>query len=130
MKESRLLSAASTVSIFLFWLHVADDITRGLDRASLQSMIALLITVGWLYLALVHPERKAALVPMFILSVLGTGVPALHLRGLSEEFVRSSGAILFLFTLYALSLSSGLAAILSGRALFRRADTQSPVGRS
>ncbi len=121
MKESRLLAIASFLAVALLWIHVADDMVRGLDRVGTRNMFGVLFSVVWLYAALVAQDRRWAKVLLFLLALLGTVVPVLHLRGgLPQDFLASSGAMLFLFTLYALGITSGLAAVLAGRALFRR----------
>lgn len=114
MKRSVLLIVMSLLSILLFSLHVTDDIVRGIDSWGPRSLFGVLILVVWLYATLLWPERRAGLVIMLIGGLVSAAMPVIHMRG---SFAKSSGAFLFIWTLFALGTTGALSVILAARGL-------------
>ena len=82
MKHSVMLTIASLLSILFFTLHLTDDIVRGIEPGGLSNLIGgVLISVVWLYGTLVLAERRSGYIILLLLSLLGLGVPVIHMRG-------------------------------------------------
>ena len=120
MKHHVMLTVASLLSIVLFSLHLTGDIMRGIEPGTLYNLPAIPIMLVWLYGTLVLGERRSGHVIMLIGSLLAMLVPVLHLRGngVGGEFTKSSGAFLFIWTLFALGVTGTFSFILSARALW------------
>jgi hypothetical protein len=129
MKPSVMLTIASLLSILLFTFHLADDIVRGFEKGGLANLGAVPICVVWLYAALVLIERRSGYIIILIASLVGSGVPILHMmgRGVGGEFAQSSGAFFFIWTLIALGVTSLFSVVLSARGLWSLRSGQPPV---
>jgi hypothetical protein len=117
LKDHVVLTVTSLLSLILFSIHVTDDIVRGMDSWGPQSLIAVLILTVWLYGILVLPERRAGLAIMLIGGSFAAAMPVIHMQGNSAQ---SSGAFLFIWTLFALGATGTFSAILAARELRRR----------
>ena len=119
MKHNVMVTVTSRLSILLSSIHIADDIVRGIAGGGLANLFGVLILVVWLYGTLVLAERRSGLVIVLLGSLVSAGIPILHMRGagVGGEFARSSGAFLFIWTLYALGVTGTFSFILSVRAL-------------
>jgi hypothetical protein len=119
MKHKQILTIASLLSILLGTFHLADDIDRGMSPGGLPNLIAVVISVAWLYAALVLTERRSGLIVILIASLLFMIVPVIHLRGPGVGFgtIRSRG-VFFIWTLLALGTTALFTAVLSVRALW------------
>ena len=117
LKHNVVLLVTSLLSIVLFSIHVTDDIVRGLDAWGPRSLFAVLILVVWLYGTLVLAERRAGRVIILAGGLCSAAMPVIHMRG---DFAKSSGAFLFLWTLFALGATGTLSILLAARALRER----------
>ncbi len=113
MKHNNLLTATSLLSIFLFSIHVTDDIVRGIDTWGRQSLFGVLILVVMLYGTLVLAERRSGLIIMLLGGLMAAGMPVIH----SKVNMAKSGAFLFIWTLFALGATGTLSVILAARRL-------------
>jgi hypothetical protein len=130
MKQSTILTVTSLLSILLASIHVTDDIVRGFDSWGPQSLFGVLIFVVWLYGTLVSAERRSGLVIMLLGGVFATVIPALHMRGAGAgNLAKSSGAFLFIWTLFALGATGTLSVILAASRLKRREAASVPAAR-
>jgi hypothetical protein len=122
MRQSLLWTIASVLSVFLFSLHLADDIVRGFEEGGLTNLLAVPIFVTWLYGTLVLAGRRSGYVIVLVASLLGTGVPVLHFQtpgGVAGgEIATSGGALFWVWTLLALGVSTVFSAILSAQGLW------------
>jgi hypothetical protein len=122
MKRSATLTVASLLSIVLFLLHLADDIVRGMEPGTFQNLIAVPIAVVWLYGTLVLAERRSGYVIMLVASLLGSIVPIVHMMGkgvgVASNVGKSGGAFFFVWTLFAIGVTSLLSVVLSVRGLW------------
>ena len=120
MKPHVILVVTSLLSIFFMMLHLADDIVRGFEPGDLSNYTGVLILVVWLYATLVLAERRSRYVILLVLSLLGSFVPVLHMKGagLGGKVADSSGGLLFVATLLALGVTSLFSFILSARGLW------------
>ena len=115
-----MLTSASLLSILLFTFHLTDDIVRGMEPGGLSNLIGgVLISVVWLYGTLVLAGRRSGYVIILLLSLLGLGVPYIHMRGkgvgVASGIANSSGGFFFIWTLIALGVTALFSVILSAR---------------
>ena len=119
MKHQVTLKITSLLSTLLFSLHLADDIVRGFEPGDLSNYPGILILAVWLYATLVLAERRSGYVILLLASLLGSGVPVLHMKGagVGGKVATSSGGLLFIWTLLALGVTAIFSVILSARGL-------------
>jgi hypothetical protein len=122
MKQNAMLVIASLLSILLMTFHLTDDIIRGMASGEASNLLGVLILVVWLYGTLVLAERRSGYVIMLLGSLLGLGVPVIHMMGkgvgVGGNIARSSGAFFFVWTLIAVGVTALFSVILSVRGLW------------
>ena len=123
MKQNLTLTVASLLSVLFFTLHLADDIVRGMEPGGLSNLIGgVLISVVWLYATLVLAGRRAGYVILLLGSLLGLGIPYIHMRGkgvgVASGIANSSGGFFFVWILIALGVTALFSVILSARGLW------------
>jgi hypothetical protein len=121
MKRSVLLTITSLLSILLMTFHLSDDIVRGFEPGGVKNIIGVLMLVVWLYGTLVLAERRSGYIIILLGSILGSGVPVVHMlgRGLVGGRVANSGGIFFwVWTLITLQVTAIFSLILSARGLW------------
>jgi len=119
VKHNVLLTIMSLLSILLSAFHIADDIARGIEPATLSNYAGVLILFVWLYGTLMLAERRAGYVIMILGSLLGAGMPIIHMMGRRyAEIAQSSGGFFFVCTLFTLGVTSLFSLILSVRGLW------------
>ena len=121
MKDRVALSIASVLSILLFTVHWADDVARGIDKGGAGAFWAFLVLAAWLHGALLLVDRRSGLVIILVASVLGLGIPVLHMRAVGiagGKFNDPSGVFFWVWTLLALGVTAAFSVILSARALW------------
>ncbi len=93
---------------------------RGMAPGGVSNMIGVLILVVWLYGTLVLAERRSGYVIILVASLLGSGIPVIHMMGagLGGAIAKSSGAFVFVWTLLALGVTGLFSVILSARGLW------------
>jgi hypothetical protein len=122
MKHNVMLTIASLLSLLLLTLHLADDIVRGFEKGGVENLIAVPISVVWLYGTLVLAERRSGYVIILLGSLLGSAVPVIHMMGkgvgVGSNIANSSGAFFFVWTLLALGVTALFSVIISVRGLW------------
>jgi hypothetical protein len=123
MKHSVMLTIASLLSVLFLTFHLADDIVRGFEKGGLSNLVGgVLISVVWLYGALVLAERRSGYIIMFLGSLLSLGVPVIHMKGkgvgVTSSIGHSSGHFFFVWTLIAIGVTGLFSVILSARGLW------------
>ena len=120
MKINVILTITSLLSVLFMTFHLADDIARGMEPGGLSNLVGgVLILVVWLYGTLVLAERRSGYVILLLGSLLGSGVPVIHMMGKGVgEIAKSSGGFFFVWTLLALGVTSVFSLILSARGLW------------
>ena len=121
MKRPLTLTVTSLLSILLFSLHFADDITRGFEPGGLKNIFGVLILAAWLYATLALTDRRLAYVIVFLGSILGAGVPVVHMRGaglVGGRIADSGGVLLWVWTLIGLGATATVSVILAARGLW------------
>ncbi|HSE38285.1 MAG TPA: hypothetical protein VLG74_13360 [Blastocatellia bacterium] len=121
MKRSVLLTITSLLSILLMTFHLSDEVVRGFEPGGVNNVTGALILVVWLYGTTVLAERRSGYIIILLGSILGSGVPVLHMMGtgLVGARVVNSGRVLFwVWTLFMLQLTAIFSLILSVRGLW------------
>ena len=122
MKQNVSLTVASLLSILFLTFHLADDIIRGMASGEVSNLIGVLFLVVWLYGTLVLAERRAGYVIILVGSLLGMGIPVIHMMGkgvgVGGNIPKSSGAFFFVWTLLALGVTSLFSVVLAVRGLW------------
>ena len=122
MKHNVMLTIASLFSILFFSLHHADDVVRGMAPGGLSNLVPVVFLAVWLYgTTLAFAERRAGYVIILVLSLLGSGIPVLHMTGsglVGGDIANSGGAFFFVWTLIALGVTALFSVILSAHALW------------
>ncbi len=121
MKHCVMLTIASLLSILLTSFHLSDDIVRGFEPGGLKNMTGILILVVWLYATLALAEGRLRYVILLLASLLGSGIPAVHMRGrglVGGDIANSGGVFFWVWTFLALGVTSMFSFILSARGLW------------
>ena len=121
MKHSVMLTITSLLSILLMTFHLSDDIVRGIEPGGVKNIIGVLMLVVWLYGTLVLAERRSGSIIILLGSILGSGVPVVHMmgKGLVGGRIANSGGIFFwVWTLITLQVTAIFSLILSARGLW------------
>jgi len=133
MKQNLLLTITSLLTILLLTLHLTSDTIHarvGTPEAGGSTLVAVPVLVLLLYGTLVLGERRSGLIIMLIGSVIGLGIPIIHVMGAGGMFhgqiAKSSPAFLFVWTLHALGVAGMFSLILSVRALWSLRRGQPP----
>src|SRR5689334_1385991 len=113
MKPGVLLTGTTVLTGLCLTLHVADDITRGMDTIGLHTLTAILVFGLWLYGALVLSGRLWGYILQLLLSIVGLGVVIIHPKGAHiAQIAVSNGGVLFVWTLFVLGTTSFLSMLL------------------
>jgi len=121
MKRTVILTITSLLSILLMTIHLSDDIVRGFEPGGVRNISGVLMLVVWLYGTLLLSERRSGYIIILLGSILGSGVPVVHMigKGLVGGRVANSGGIHFwVWTLITLQVTSIFSLILSARGLW------------
>jgi hypothetical protein len=123
MKESAMLTTASLLTMLLRTCHLTDDIVRGFEPGGPGTLTGVLILVVWLCATLLLREWRLGYIIILLGSLLGSGVPYLHMRGagmVGGRVANTGGMFFWVFTLIALGATAWFSVILSVRALWTR----------
>ena len=116
MKHTVTLTITSLLSILLMAFHLTDDIVRGMEPGGVSTFVGVIILVVWLYGTLVLAERRSGYVIVLLGSILGSGVPVVHVTGaglVGGRIANSSGVFFWVWTLIALGVTALFSVILS-----------------
>ena len=121
MKQNVILVIASLLSILLMTFHLTDDIVRGMEPGTIFDLIPVPILAVWLFGTLVLTERRSGYVIVLLGSLLGLLVTVVHMKGagVGGAIARSPGGFFFIWTLYALSVTSFFSMILAASGLWQ-----------
>jgi len=123
MKHSTMLTIASLLSILFLIFHMTDDILRegGMALRGTSNFIVVPILGLWLYGTLVLAERKSGYIIMLVGSLIGVGMPVLHMAlartVIANELARARGDYLFVWMLLAVGVTGLFSLILLVRCL-------------
>jgi len=125
MKQNLMLPIASLLLILLMTLHLTSDTIHaraGTPEAGGSTLVGVPVLALWLYGTLLLAERRSGLIIMLVGSLLGIGMPVVHVMGAGGVFrgaiARSSPAFLFVWTLHALGVIGLFCFILAVRGLW------------
>jgi hypothetical protein len=120
-----MLTPTSLLAIVLLSLHVADDVVRGYSGGGIENLVGILMLVVWLYATLVAPHRRWGRLVVLLGSVLAAAMPVLHFSGagVGDALARSSGALFFVWMLYALGVTGTFGLLLAVRGMLSRRST-------
>src|SRR5215213_9497934 len=131
MKHNVMLTIASLLSILFTSFHHADDVVRGMAPGKFSNLIPVLILLLWLYGSLVLAGRRSGYIIILVLSLLASGLPVIHMRGVGVGFgTTRSGGVFFVWTLLALGVTALFSVILSARGLWSLRRGQPKSSRS
>ena len=125
MRPSAMLTVTSIFSILLLSLHIAHDIVLGFSGGGIENLYGIAILVVYLCGALLLRDRRAGLVIVLLGSLFTAAMPVIHMTGAGLRAGGSAGALLFVWTLYALGVAGTFGVILSALA-FRGARAVRP----
>src|SRR5437870_4200126 len=134
MKHFLTLTITSLLSILFMTFHLTDDTLHakvGTAQAGGSTLVAVPILVVWLYGTLVLTERRSGYVIMLVGSLLGVGMPVIHVMGaggvFSGQIAKSSADFLFVWTLHALGVIAMFSLILSAHGLWGMQRSQAEM---
>lgn len=129
MKQNLTLTIMSLLSLIFLSIHQADDIALRLSPPGLLNVVGVAIMVVWLYGTLALAGRRSGYIIVLLGSMLGAGVPVIHMSGpngmLGPRVSASGHAFFFVWTCLAIGTTSVFSALLAGRALSTLRSTQS-----
>lgn len=104
MKHKELLTVLSLLAIVLAAMHIADDYVHGFDRSVVNNPYAMLILAAWSSGVLLLRDRLIGRVVILLGGLVAIVIPIIHLngRGYGDEFLKTDGALRFIWTLYML----------------------------
>src|SRR5687767_2484811 len=121
MNRSVMLTITSLLSILFMTFHLSDDIVRGIEPGGVKNITGVLMLVLWLYGTLVLAERRSGYIIILLGSILGSGVPVVHMMGkglVGGRIVNFGGIFFWVWTLITLQVTAIFSLILSARALW------------
>ena len=131
MKHNGLLTIASLLSILFTSFHHSDDVVRGMAPGGFSNLIPMLVLLVWLYGTLALAGRRSGFVIILVASLLASGLPVVHMRGVGVGFgTTRSGGFFFVWTLIALGVIGLFSVILSARALWNPQWSESRAFKS
>jgi hypothetical protein len=121
MTHRGILTVTSLLSILLLAFHLTDDIVRGIEPGKLSTMVGVIILAVWLYGTLALAGRRLGYVIVLLGSILGSGVPVVHMMGtglVGGRIANSNGVFFWVWTLIALGVTAICSVILGVRGLW------------
>ncbi len=123
MKHNVTLTITSLLSILFLTFHLSDEIARGMERGGLNMVMPVLVLAIWVYAALMLAGRRSGYIILLLGSIIGTGVPILHMSGAGLAGGRiaanSSGVFFWVWQNFTLCVISVFSFILSVHGLWR-----------
>ena len=101
--------------------HLSDDIVRGFEPGGVRNITGVLMLVVWLYGTTVLAGRRSGYIIILLGSILGSGVPVVHMIGkglVGGRIASSSGIHFWVWTLLTLQVTAIFSLILSARGLW------------
>jgi hypothetical protein len=122
MKRNVTLMITSLLSINFAAFHITDEIARGLEKGGLSNVFPVLVLALWLYGALVLVDRRSGHIIILVGSLLGVGIPVLHMMGsgLAGPRIIATGRVFFwVWNCYALGVTSAFSLALSAWGIWK-----------
>ena len=122
MKQNVTLTVTSLLTVLFLTFHLSDEIARGMERGGLNMVIPVIVLALWVYGTLAHAGRRSGFIIILLGSIIGTGVPILHMSGAGLAGGRiaanSSGAFFWVWQNFTLGVISLCSLVLSARGLW------------
>ena len=121
MRDNITLTITSLLSILLMTFHLTDDIRRGFEPGGVKTSVGSLIAVVLLYGTLVLAGRRSGYIIILLGSILGAGVPVIHMMGrglVGGRIPNASGVFFWVWTLLAMQVTATFSLVLSVRGLW------------
>ncbi len=121
MNRNVLLTITSLLSIVLLTFHLSEDIVRGFERGGPRNIIGVLLMVVWLFGTLVLAGRRSGYIIILIFSILGAGVPVIHMTGaglVGGRIANSSRMLFWVWSLLTVQVTAIFSIILSALLLW------------
>lgn len=121
MNHNVTLTITSLLSILLMTFHLSDDIVRGFEPGGLRNVTGVLMLVIWLFGTVVLAGRRSGYIIILLGSILGSGVPVVHMMGrglVGGRIANSSGIHFWVWTLITLQVVAIFSLVLSVRGLW------------
>jgi len=121
MNRNVLLTITSLLSIVLLTFHLSEDIVRGFERGGPRNIIGVLMMVVWLYGTLVLAGRRSGYIIILVFSILGAGVPVIHMTGaglVGGRIANSSRMLFWVWSLLTVQVTAIFSIILSALLLW------------
>jgi hypothetical protein len=122
MKQNITLTITSLLSILLMTVYLSDDLVRGFEPGGFKNATGVLIFVVWPFGTLMLAERRSGYLIILLGSLLGSGVPLVHIGGaglFGSGIANSSGVFFRVWTRIALGVTALFSVIVSARGLRR-----------
>ena len=121
MRDNVTLTITSLLTTLFLTFHLTDDIRRGFEPGGVKTSFGSLIAVVLLYGTLVLAGRRSGYIIILLGSILGAGVPVIHMMGkglVGGRIANSNGVFFWVWTLLALQVTATFSLILSLRGLW------------
>jgi len=121
MNRNVLLTITSLLSIVLLTFHLSEDIVRGFERGGPKNIIGVLLMVVWLFGTLVLAGRRSGYIIILVFSILGAGVPVIHMTGaglVGGRIANSSRMLFWVWSLLTVQVTAIFSIILSALLLW------------
>lgn len=121
MNDDFKLTITSLLSILLLTFHLSEDIVRGFEPGGVRNVTGVLIAVVWFYGTLILTGRRSGYIIILLGSILGSGVPVIHMMGaglVGGRIANSSGKLFWVWTLLTLQVTAIFSLILCVRGLW------------
>jgi hypothetical protein len=114
MKPHIVLILASLLSLLLTMFHLTDDVLLQVD-GSVKVFVPVLIFAVWLYATVMLSDRVLGYIIMLLFGLAAAAMIILHSTG---GVVHKTGGFFFVWTMFAVSATGLLTAMLSARGLW------------
>jgi hypothetical protein len=117
-----MLTISSLLAILLATFHLADDVVRGFEPGGFKNAQGIFTFFVWLFGTLLLAKRRSGYIVMLLGSILGILMTLAHMRGkglVGGRVAGTRGMFFWVWTVYALGLTSLLSFVLSSLLLWK-----------
>lgn len=122
MKHNVALTVTSLLTILFLTFHLSDEITRGMEPGRLNMILPILILAVWVYGTLALAGRRSGYIIILLGSIIGMGVPIVHMAGaglVSPRIANSRAAFFWVWQNFTLCVISAFSLMAAVRGLWR-----------
>jgi hypothetical protein len=123
MRHNITLAVTSVLTMLFVAFHLCDEIARGLEPGKTPMYLVVVVLAVWLYATLVLVERRSGHIIILLGSIVGAGIPLIHMMGpngmVGSHFAGTLGVFFWVFNNMALGATGLFSLILSARGLWR-----------